>query len=182
MKPAEFTLAPEAVRVPAGMGSHQRAVGGTDEWLTPPGLLQRLGPFDLDPCSPVQRPWDTARRHYSALDNGLHQPWEGRVWLNPPYSTAEAWLQRLAKHGHGTALIFARTETASWQQWVWPQASAILFLRGRLKFHLPTGGLAAGNAGAPSALVAYGPSDAERLLQSRLSGFLCYAPFHHLLA
>ena len=24
-----------------------------DEWLTPPHVLQALGPFDLDPCAPV---------------------------------------------------------------------------------------------------------------------------------
>lgn len=37
--------------------SHQRPVrGATNEWLTPPDLLATLGPFDLDPCSPINRP------------------------------------------------------------------------------------------------------------------------------
>ena len=31
------------------------------EWLTPPYVLDALGEFDLDPCSPVVRPWDTAK-------------------------------------------------------------------------------------------------------------------------
>ena len=39
-----------------GIGGHQRARGGTVEWLTPPKILDALGPFDLDPCAPVVRP------------------------------------------------------------------------------------------------------------------------------
>lgn len=56
-----------------------------DEWLTPPELVRSLGQFDLDPCAPVDRPWDTAGHHYTKLDAGLESFWYGRVWLNPPY-------------------------------------------------------------------------------------------------
>ena len=66
-----------------GMGSHQSASMGKDEWLTPPGVVKALGDFDLDPCSPINRPWPTAAKHYTALDNGLRQVWTGRVWCNP---------------------------------------------------------------------------------------------------
>ena len=31
---------------------------GKNEWLTPPHILRRLGPFDLDPCAPINRPWE----------------------------------------------------------------------------------------------------------------------------
>jgi len=27
-----------------------------------------MGKFDLDPCSPIKRPWDTAKKHYTELD------------------------------------------------------------------------------------------------------------------
>ena len=57
---------------------------GKDEWLTPPELVSALGKFDLDPCSPINRPWDTAKKHYTILDDGLTQPWDGKVWCNPP--------------------------------------------------------------------------------------------------
>lgn len=33
------------------MGSHQSARAKTTTWLTPPELIQALGPFDLDPCA-----------------------------------------------------------------------------------------------------------------------------------
>lgn len=58
-----------------GIGGHQRAYKGkTDEWLTPPEIIRKLGPFDLDPCSPVKRPWETAKNHYTEENNGLSLP------------------------------------------------------------------------------------------------------------
>lgn len=155
----------------AGIGSHQSAAMKNDEWLTPPHIVQALGAFDLDPCSPISRPWDTAREHYNIVEDGLSKPWSGRVWLNPPYGAEAArWLERLAKHGHGTALIFARTETAMFFDWVWPYASALLFLRGRLHFHYVDGRRAEANSGAPSVLIAYGDADAEILKKCGIDG------------
>lgn len=139
------------------MGSHQSSVMLKDEWLTPPEILGKLGEFDLDPCAPVSPPWRTATQHYSIEQNGLKQPWHGRVWCNPPYGReAAAWLSRLADHGNGVALIFARTETTMFFEHVWNKACAILFIEGRLHFHHSDGTRAKANAGAPSCLVAYG--------------------------
>lgn len=71
-----------------------------DEWLTPPEIIRALGDFDLDPCAPVVRPWDMAKKHYTYLDNGLMMPWEGRVWCNPLYGRqTAAWLEKCAIHG-----------------------------------------------------------------------------------
>lgn len=155
------------------MGGHQSATMGTDQWLTPPTIIQALGPFDLDPCAaPEPRPWSTAKRHITWPEDGLHEPWEGRVWLNPPYGKwAARWLKKLTEHGSGTALIFARTETRMFFELVWGQADALLFLRGRLHFHHPNGEVATDNAGAPSVLVAYGREDVERLAGCDLDGF-----------
>lgn len=155
-----------------GMSSHQRTEGATNEWLTPPHILAALGTFDLDPCAPLVRPWSTAKLHYAAPEqDGLALPWEGRVWLNPPYGRdTEKWMQRLATHGRGTALIFARTETNIFFPWVWECASAVLFLHGRLHFHHVDGTRAKANAGAPSVLVAYGEDDAEQLALCGLPG------------
>jgi len=157
-----------------GMGSHQSARMIKDEWLTPPELISQLGSFDLDPCSPGdRRPWDTAARHYSVEDNGLIKPWFGRVWLNPPYGReAGLWLKRLASHGNGIALIFARTETDMFFREVWKKADALLFLRGRLHFHHVDGTRATANAGAPSVLIAYGQINVESLKKANDLGQL----------
>lgn len=156
-----------------GMAMRERVSDGKDEWLTPPEIIEALGEFDLDPCSPIKRPWPTARQHFTIEDNGLAQPWGGgRVWLNPPYGTeTERWMKRMAEHGHGIALIFARTETVTWQEYIWPFASAVLFLRGRLAFCHVDGHRAQTSAGAPSALISYGESDREVLRCTKIAGF-----------
>ena len=144
-----------------------------DEWLTPPEILSALGVFDLDPCAPVDRPWNMAVTHYTALDLGLMKPWTGRVWLNPPYGQQTgAWLEKMAAHGNGIALIFARTETEMFLSHVWKKADAILFIEGRLYFHYVTGERAKGSGGAPSVLIAYGPKNVDALRQSGIKGAL----------
>lgn len=153
------------------MGGHQSPKMEKDEWLTPPEILEEIGPFDLDPCSPYKRPWDTARKHYSVYEDGLERPWEGRVWLNPPYGRETVqWMRKIVKHNNGTALIFARTETSMFWETVWEAATGILFLKGRIYFHHASGEKARANAGAPSVLIAYGEKDANILLESGLSG------------
>jgi hypothetical protein len=147
---------------------------GRDEWLTPPEILKALGEFDLDPCAPIVRPWPMAREHYTRLDNGLLKPWKGRVWLNPPYGAETGkWLGRLAEHGNGIALVFARTETEMFFNHVWPKASAIFFFEGRINFYSVDGKRSPANAGAPSCLIAYGDASwelREAWLQNRLRG------------
>lgn len=153
----------------SGMGSHQSAVMLKDEWLTPPHVLGVLGAFDLDHCAPITRPWETAGHHYTIVDDGLLQPWFGRVWCNPPYGReSDRWLELCALHGNAIALIFARTETEMFFKRVWDAADAVLFLRGRLHFHHVTGERAAHNGGAPSVLVAYGENNVEVLRQCGL--------------
>ena len=148
-------------------GSRQRET----RWLTPTHLVEPLGKFDLDPCgAPGHR---LAERTYQIDDgeDGLELPWEGRVWLNPPYGKqAEPFLKKMVQHGHGTALVFARTETKSFHENVWQAATACLFLRGRVSFLHSDGTKASANAGAPSVLVAYGAEDAAALLLSGIPG------------
>jgi hypothetical protein len=143
------------------MGSHHGATA-TDDWLTPRWILDALGPFDLDPCDTAEG-WTGAARHFSWADDGLGRSWDGRVWLNPPYGSVDAWIARLAEHGDGIALTFARTETSWFQASVWQRAEALLFFAGRLHFRRADGGDQSGNAGAPSVLIAYGPTNAAVL-------------------
>lgn len=151
------------------LSSHQSARMQNDEWLTPPDILAPLGSFDLDPCAPLVRPWPTAAQHYTRADDGLKQPWHGRVWCNPPFGReAVKWLQRLADHGNGIALIPARTETVMFFQQVWNRADAVLFLRGRPHFYRVDGTRAPFNSGAPICLVAYGLENVARLVHSHL--------------
>jgi len=144
----------------------------TDEWLTPPEIIEALGPFDLDPCFLENRPWDTAKTHYTIKDNGLWKPWFGRIWLNPPYGKDTAvWLEKLVNHGNGIALIFARTETKMFFKYVWDAADTVLFIRGRLGFYRSDGTLPMkSGSGGPSVLIAYGSENAKILENSNIDG------------
>lgn len=161
--------------LPGFDGFNRPAGSETDEWLTPQFVIDGLGgadSFDLDPASPVCRPWPTARAHYTEIDNGLLLPWRGRVFLNPPYSTGllKAFMGRMAEHDQGVALIFARTQNAAWHDHVWPRASALFFFKGYLRFHRVDGSRAAQGAGAASVLCAYGQADAEILGDAPFEG------------
>jgi hypothetical protein len=151
------------------LSAHQSACAKSDEWLTPPEWFGALGEFDLDPCSPINRPWDTARQHLTIADNGLTREWHGRVWCNPPFGREAAkWMRRMVEHGNGVALIPARTETAMFFESVWAGAEAVCFVRGRPHFHYVDGRRAPFNSGAPICLVAYGRRNAYALLDSGL--------------
>lgn len=158
----------------SGITGHEKPnQGATNDWLTPPEVIEALGPFDLDPCASVGQPWATAEQMYTPPDDGLALPWFGFVWCNPPYGAeAWTWLNRLAEHGEGIALVFARTETKGFFNEVWRKADAILFLEGRLRFRKPVTGEITGNAGGPSCLVAYGAEAMVRLHRSGLTGAL----------
>ena len=88
----------------------EKSVRSSDEWYTPKEILDALGKFDLDPCAPIRPLWPTAEVMYDQNIDGLSQIWEGRVWLNPPYSRPliELFVRKLAEHGNGIALLFHR--------------------------------------------------------------------------
>jgi hypothetical protein len=165
------------------MGGHQSARPITTTWLTPPHIIQALGKFDLDPCGFAGSPIPCADVSICEPDDGLAAEWFGRAFVNPPYTTGEIdqWLRKLAIHGQGTALIFARTETACFAEQVFGRASGLLFLAGRLHFHHPDGTRAKANAGAPSVLCAYGQDDLDRLAACNLPGTLTPLRFARFL-
>ncbi len=146
---------------------HQEYRAHNDEWLTPRRILRYLGEFDLDPCAPIKRPWDTAKLHFTVKDNGLSQPWHGRVWLNPPYGNKiGVWMRRLSAHGNGIACVFARTETRWFFENVFraPNCSGILFIQGRINFFNVDGSESKYNCGAPTCLISY---DTEQIGMNR---------------
>ena len=132
----------------------------TNTWLTPPEFLSKLGLFDLDPCAAINRPWDCAKTNYTIIDNGLEQNWFGRVWCNPPYgSEAGAFLKKFSEYkGPGLCLIFVRSDTKVWHEYILSTAKYIFFIKGRLKFCKIDGSQCAA-ANAPSCLIAWDSSE-----------------------
>lgn len=124
--------------------------------------------FDLDPASPLSGPVTPARHHYTIEQDGLAQRWFGMVWLNPPYNRWEIgrWLVKLAEHGRGVALVYARTDTAWFQD---HPPDGLLLLRGRVRFVERQGSRTVSGA-SPSMLMAYGEEAVKGLAQSTLEG------------
>lgn len=160
----------------AGFGFESPNEGNTNDWLTPPELVEALGEFDLDPCGCPGQPWSIAKETFFLPDkDGLKEPWHGRVFCNPPYGAhIEAWAERMQRHGNGIFLIFSRTETAAWEG-IWKGCDAVLMPSGRIKFFRPDGSPSKSGT-APSALVAYGENNVESLRKSGIAGALCANP------
>ena len=141
----------------------------TTEYETPPDLFDQLneefGPFTFDPCGQVEhrtvfRVLDNGGRFYDGSSeefDGLMQPWEGKVFMNPPYGKGIAeWVEKAyleVRHWRAkmvVALLPVRTDTKWWQSWVMSAAhkelppareiegpyelNEVRFLPGRLKF------------------------------------------------
>jgi hypothetical protein len=157
----------------------------SDEWYTPAWVFRALGiEFDLDPCSPGAPPSSVpAKRHITKEEDGMQQPWNGAVWVNPPFSDKRRWYERLCIHGNGIALMPARTETHDLQAYM-NESSALLFLKGRIYFERGSRPAANGVGGQTSTppfgvvLCAYGDLMADVLLDSSLLGvraIVCFA-------
>lgn len=164
------------------LNSHYSASMKSDTYLTPKWIIDALGPFDTDPCVADPMPWPTASVMYTKKQDGLAQPWIGRVWLNPPYSREAAkWLRKLSEHRNGISLLMARTETKDWFQNIWPKADGILFLEGRIYFYDQDGQRLPANCGAAPVLVSYGHDNACRLHDSKIPGKFIPLNSSHLI-
>jgi len=142
---------------------------GKDEWYTPPELVEALGPFDLDPCAARSHIHSCVNWNFFIEDDGLAQKWKGLVFCNPPYSNSEPWLARMVEHGNGILLVPARTDTKRFHRYIFQEATAILFLKGRIRF-IPGDGYPSTQPVAPSCLVAYGDGAYNRLIRMKDRG------------
>lgn len=147
----------------------------TNEWYTPPEIIHSLGKFDLDPSTSIAALSinKSADKYYTLEDNGLIQKWEGRVWLNPPYEKKliAAFMQKLAEHGNGIALVYNRFDSAWFQKFVLDIADSLFFFRKRIHFIRPDGSKG-DRPGAGSCLIAYGEHNTKAIEQSGLNGRL----------
>lgn len=153
------------------VGPAPRNAQWTDDWQTPPEIVQALGLFDLDPSASMNQIFQTAATMWTIEDQGFLRVWFGRVWLNPPYGNyTQLWVRRLSEHGNGIALVYGRTDTDWFHRYVFARASGIFFFHGRISFIRPDGSRPIHNAGGPSVLVAYGRENGIALERSALAG------------
>lgn len=119
------------------MAEHENCIGESDDWYTPPEIFDAIGmTFDLDPCSPGTGHWVPARKIFTAADDGLKQPWEGTVFMNPPFGGRHGhvpWLTKFFDHGNGVAVVRSYTSSDWWHDHM-DRAQALLWPRGKTKF------------------------------------------------
>jgi len=97
----------------------------SDDWYTPPEIFEALDlVFDLDVCAPVGGvQWIPARRYLTIEDDALTHAWEGRVWMNPPYSNPGPFVARWLEHGNGIALL--PMSKSRWFGNLWASSAAL---------------------------------------------------------
>jgi phage N-6-adenine-methyltransferase len=141
--------------------SDEKGASGTgeDEWFTPLEWIELarevLPEIDLDPATHEKAQKSIqATAYYTKKDDGLTHEWYGRVWLNPPYSRdlIKQFVHKLCEEYQAGRVIEAillthnYTDTA-WFHEIFANCSAICFPRGRVKFHEPSGKVAAPTQG-----------------------------------
>jgi phage N-6-adenine-methyltransferase len=114
--------------------------GGTDDWPTRPEVFDPLHNefnFTLDVCATAENA--KCPQFYTPAEDGLAQPWTGRVWCNPPYGRGvEKWIQKgyeAVQSGEAELVVFlipSRTDASWWHQWC--ILGEIRFFKGRLHF------------------------------------------------
>jgi phage N-6-adenine-methyltransferase len=132
---------------------------GQNEWYTPKEYIEAarevLDVIDLDPASSeIANITVKAKKFYSIDDDGLSNKWEGRVWLNPPYSQPqigqfiEKLTDEIASQNVSEAILLTHNYTdTKWFHAAQGQCAAICFTKGRIGFLSPEGQKAAPTQG-----------------------------------
>lgn len=98
-----------------------------DVMMTPPEIFDALQlEFDLDPAHPPFSTNVPCKRYFTEADDGLAQPWEGLVWVNPPYSQATPWIDKFLQHGNGIMLVHISKSNAFIRLWEHPEVSMLV--------------------------------------------------------
>jgi phage N-6-adenine-methyltransferase len=132
------------------------------DWATPQAFYDKLNErfhFTLDPCADETN--HKCDKYFTEKEDGLKQDWsKDIVFCNPPYGRdVGKWVKKAYHESRKGAtvvmLIFARTDTAIWHDYIFDIAK-VEFIRGRLKF-----GDAKNSAPMGSALVIFYPPEQE---------------------
>ena len=135
-----------------------------DNLQTPKYIIDALGSFDLDPCAGAFTDIGIKNISDQLGGCGLSEKWEGCVYVNPPFSQKEKWIQKMIDHGNGILLLPERGSAP----WFGPLAKSCgcYFVMGK-KINF-IGGSSSNNVG--SVLFPFGNEAIEKIKNSGLPG------------
>ncbi len=140
-------------------GSHPRQRVLTPNYVLDP-VRRDLGRIQLDPCTEPDNPVG-ADRFFTPPQDGLMESWDsGAVFVNPPYGKSrEPWVLRCIDEGQWRGrrivlMIPAHTDTKIFQLAL-SSATAVCFIRGRVKFGVLRPNRRQEAASHPSALIGW---------------------------
>ncbi len=113
----------------------------SDDHYTPKHVFESLNlTFDLDVAAPPGGvPWIPTKRFYTMEDDGLTQPWFGRVWMNPPYSNVTPWIEKFVAHANGVGLVPLVKSYWLATAWQLVDGFTMLYDPNNMKFERPHG-------------------------------------------
>ena len=120
---------------------HLSSINVRDEWATPKNRFDyvvenyNVTPL-LDVCATFLN--RKCALFHSKKDSALEKNWVHTWWMNPPYSEISTWMkyayeQHLKHNVTGVALIYSKTDTRYWHDYVEGKAE-VHFIKGRIKF------------------------------------------------
>lgn len=154
------------------MSAHELSIGSSNEWYTPAYVFEAMGAFfDLDVANPLDPCPADAFCAQVIHEESLQRPWDGFLWMNPPFGGRNGivpWLEKFFAHGDGVALCPDRTSAPWWQRFA-PMADAIMFVSPKIHF-IPGPGVTASSPGTGTTLFAVGSRGVQALDNARQAG------------
>lgn len=113
----------------------------TNEWETPQDFFNKLnGEFNFHLDVSATKENAKCKKFFTLEDDGLSKDWGfNTCWMNPPYGGHTGdWIKKAYEESKQGAvvvcLIVSSTDRSYWHEYIFPFATQIRFIRGRLKF------------------------------------------------
>ena len=111
-----------------------------NEHYTPKWIFDALNiVFDLDVAGPIDATNShvPCKKRYTINDDGLIQPWFGKVWCNPPVAKATLWANKFLDHNNGFGIF--PNSNAYWVDRLWESEASIIKLPYKTFYGRPDG-------------------------------------------
>lgn len=133
------------------IGRKQVFSTGKDDWATPEWLFQLLhARFEYTIDLAASKENAKLPRYFTEEDNSLKKSWDTeRGFCNPPYSLAPEFIEKAYIENvqnwmrwgrdsscaeHTSLLLPARTSNKEWGKYIFPHATELIFIEGRVVF------------------------------------------------